>query len=1685
MKQLSIKDYFRPNGRANDGSRPLRGRCEDKNFVCEDTNCQFDTDIFDELIIHEHKIHKRRKNRKSFKVNPEYTFLCELCPLNPTSFHTKLDKIHHLASHHSRFMLGYCPSCKLYTPDFDYKNHAKYHQFVGNEDWLDSTFYPFQNLIKLLENQQFFCSREGSSEKCILDQPGGRFHCSLCGESQVNKTEHQNHINQCIFKGDPVRKKAGRVTTRAQKNNEVTSAETTEKRTLNKEEEKEEEGQGQGRGEDAGDGAPSEGIKPEGPSGMSQNRREIEVADAQSEDELQNKNEVEKRMGPIHYTMNKRDIQRGVGKLISFKSDQYNDDLGRMFSSLKEKLKTCIKEVLEETGQCKIVPNLITLFRKENPIFNDESGSLALTKLRHLLISAQEVNLFTNLDDMLNQWESQFEIKVDEFCENESGYYVLDFLSLQLKIFPFKSFAKVGQLKSGFQIPLGLAKLLGRKWQTKILCPQNSNNNDCILYCIALQWAEIKEKQALFPKKKLTKMAQNRDMDDDFLSKYCSKTMNMLKKKCAAIKFPLSLSKMWIEKFLVALNLSGFCINFFYYDDEINNIIPLHVSSSLEVIQKCISEEFGSNWKETMPERCSKPVYERIMNKFDSYQIDLLCYATPGDSQGFHCALILNFRTTVGDGQLHSENHKKYSVRTFKCRKCYISFTNIRCYFDHTVLCEQYNKENLTMKFPEMVKNKETGKFEPPKATFNESKGRERQVFHSVFDFETEFLDLGNGVKKMLPAMGFYFIFLNVEICEDDLPEAKKIKKKPFPHLVFEGNKCAEELLMHFRQNLMEARDRISQLRKMYDKCALSEEDELRVQKTTHCERCQIKFTDKGNARGPIRDHCHFQPNKLRAILCNKCNQNSRMNYTINFSGFNNVCFDNKIIIKAIFELHKQRTPFHFKISVIPLTIENYLSVRILVFCDSCHQIDRLTGAMSYRKGGTRCGKSHVTVEITDARKYWNTSLDALIESYSHEVRSGEKTAKEAFPMYFRYLENKGVTSFINFDSAIRKGYFPYDHWTASTGKEEDSFLSMKSLPSREQWHNSFWKEGEILGEKEYAWAVEIWEGLAKFHKSKGQEMCMRFYAQYYQISDVLLLSDIILSASNRYFNLFQLEILAFPSLASFSQAIFMNIMQKKGLSIELITNPDLYLMAKNACVGGICGIGEYRSITCNNPLLPNFNSKKPVSILKYFDLNSLYVSCMERFALPRGKYRFLTKNEIQQLFIDICQNEIFRQWTDEGYRSEIDAITGERIQFGLLLELTVTLTSDSQRERFGDLPLFEQKLAVPENWLSPYQKQLYSELGRKLPDSTQRIVLTLHEKTVHCDYRYLKYALELGYKIVSLGRVVEFEQYPFMRPYMNECIKMRRNSKTKVENQMAKNLGNIQFGKKLQSVEGRLDCDFIFSKKQLKKSVKCPRFLNFIEYDDEIGLSVKKRKTIFVDSLPLVGFTILSLSKLQFMKNIYSVYLTPFPAYRIQSKICYLDTDGVAIYHVLDKKEKNLGTFWQALRLISGDMDYSDFPLCHPLFSDPALSQEERNRLITDRENNKKKIGLFASEIGDRVVSSAAFIQPKSYCIEFADESPPKIAMKGARIQKLDLKMKTLKQFIMGEYGKHISYDHVSINGMKQELYIRRTEKNILNRLYTKRYMINGNRTLSYGHPLIQINELLCEMIDKVAKEN
>ena len=1622
--------------------------------------------------MHEIKTHKAKKN---FKVNADRLFLCELCPSNPTSFHTKLDKIQHLASKHFRFIADYCPTCKTHISNLQsfLKGHAKYHESQGKIDWLDTDFYPFMELIKLLKNQKFVCSDDLTPNKCILEQPKIPFHCPLCTEDTKNEDSYQKHINQCIFKN---RMGGGKMTTRGQANRDKEGEQSLEVKNKDGEGKKQPERKAaQAEKGEEGVRAQAE-IKDPPEKGEKNDQSKIEENESRSMSPKADGGEIK----PIIYSMTKRSIRRGVGELISFKSKEYNDDLMRMFFSLRNEIKGTIKTALQTTGQIKVVPNLITLFEKENPIFNSSDGSLALTKLRHLLIPAEEINLFSDLDSIIDDWLSQFENKVEQFCENESGFYVLDFVSLQLKIFSFKSFANAGQLRAGFQIPPSLAKILGMKWRQKMLYPQNSFDADCILYCIAIQLQAMKNNFCQ-SKNDLVKLNISRDFDVSFLSQYCPAMIDSLKIKLKNIRFPLSLSKMWILNFIKAIDLPQYCINFFYFDEEKKHIIPLHVANSIQLLKNCLFNELGPQY-EAQTTKINKNNAKNIMTNFENHHIDLLCYPSQvGKTGEFHCALILNFYLTI--------DIINCTYKRLQCRKCYSSFSRekgIRSYLSHLLLCEQYNKDNLTLVFPQNVLNDKTGKLEPPKLTFNECLGREKKVFHSVIDFETRFVHSKDGQREMVPAMGFYFMFLNVKIFKNDSLQAKRIKQKPFPYLVFEGNECAEKLLMHYKQNLLMVRDRIDELKKIYSKCILSKEDEERVRACVKCERCGVYFSDKrGKTFGPIRDHCYYQPNVLRALLCSQCNMSSRVSYTINLTGFNNVCFDNKIIMKAIFSLYKQRTPFHFKINVIPLTMENYLCIRIHVFCDQCHVINKETGVMSFAPK-KRCNRRHMIVEITDARKYWNTSLDSLIKSYCHEVHSGEKKADEVFPMYHNHLKKIGLLPFIDFDMAIQKQFFPYDHWTATKDEVEqgiDTFLDKKCLPPRETWKNSFWKEDEILGENEYAMAQQMWDGLSKYYASQGVDMTMRLYTFFYQISDVMLLADILASASNRYFDLFQLEILAFPSLASFSQAIFMNILQKKNISIELITNPDIYLMAKNACVGGLVGCGEYRFLSCNNPLLPDYDEKKPISILKNWDVNALYTSIMQNYAMPRAKYRLLNELEIKQLFLNITENQSYKLWDDDGYRSELDVESGNQIPFGFMAELTVTLTSNEYKEKYEDIPLFEEKRVIPPDWLSPYQRRLYAELGQKLPDKTPRIMLTLHEKTVFCDFRYLRFALELGgYKVVAIKRVIEFELSPFMRPYMDEFIKMRKNSKTKVENQMAKNLCNIQFGKKLESKEGRLDCTFIFSDKSLQKMIKCPQFSNYIEYNEEVGVCVRKKKRVYIDTLPLVGFTILSLSKLRFMKNIYSVYLSAFIPYKIRSKVVYWDTDGANIYHELDKKAKSLKPFWDALRSISGSMDLSDFPTDHVLFSDPSLSTSARAQLIQNRENNRKQIGLFSSEIGDRVVKNAAFIQPKSYCINFT-EGPHKVAMKGARLEKLDLKMDVLNKFISGECGKHLSYDHVYIHSMRQSLFISKTQKNILSRLYVKRYMLDGNRSLSYGHPLILIHQIINEMIDEVVR--
>jgi len=61
---------------------------------------------------------------------------------------------------------------------------------------------------------------------------------------------------------------------------------------------------------------------------------------------------------------------------------------------------------------------------------------------------------------------------------------------------------------------------------------------------------------------------------------------------------------------------------------------------------------------------------------------------------------------------------------------------------------------------------------------------------------------------------------------------------------------------------------------------------------------------------------------------------------------------------------------------------------------------------------------------------------------------------------------------------------------------------------------------------------------------------------------------------------------------------------------LDLITDPDMYLMVENNMRGGIATI-SHRHAQANNPLVEGYEPSKPTSYITHLDANNLYGTAM------------------------------------------------------------------------------------------------------------------------------------------------------------------------------------------------------------------------------------------------------------------------------------------------------------------------------------------------------------------------------------------------------------------------------------------------------------------------------------------
>ena len=217
------------------------------------------------------------------------------------------------------------------------------------------------------------------------------------------------------------------------------------------------------------------------------------------------------------------------------------------------------------------------------------------------------------------------------------------------------------------------------------------------------------------------------------------------------------------------------------------------------------------------------------------------------------------------------------------------------------------------------------------------------------------------------------------------------------------------------------------------------------------------------------------------------------------------------------------------------------------------------------------------------------------------------------------------------------------------------------------------------------------------------------------------------------------------------------------------------------------------------------------------------------------------------------------------------------------------------------------------------------------------------------------------GLKLKKVHKVLQFDQKPWLKPYIEMNTELRKKAKNDFEKDFFKLMNNAAFGEPMENVRKHRDIKSVTTDKKRNKSVSEPNY-HAIKWFSENLVATDMRKTKVKMNKPIyVGMAILDISK-TLMYEIWYGYLKP--KYEDRIKLCYTDTESLIPFittkdfyeDITDDVEKRF--------------DMSDYKIDRPL----------------PTGKNKKAIGLMKDELKGRIMTEFVALRPKTYAYQIDD---------------------------------------------------------------------------------------------------
>ena len=615
-----------------------------------------------------------------------------------------------------------------------------------------------------------------------------------------------------------------------------------------------------------------------------------------------------------------------------------------------------------------------------------------------------------------------------------------------------------------------------------------------------------------------------------------------------------------------------------------------------------------------------------------------------------------------------------------------------------------------------------------------------------------------------------------------------------------------------------------------------------------------------------------------------------------------------------------------------------------------------------------------------DSLQFMNSSLDNLIKNLPDEA--------------FKYTKQEFEKE--QFNLMKQKGIYPYDHMDSF-----DRFNETK-LPVQQDFYSIL--NNEHISDEQYKHAQNVWNTFNL--KTMGD------YHDLYLKSDILLLADVFENFRKTCLQYYQLD----PCHYFTSPGLSWDAMLKMtDIKLELMVDIDMFQFIEKGMRGGISYIAN-RYGKANNKYMKNHDEKAPTKYIMYLDANNLYGWAMSQY-LPTGNFKWLSQNQIEKTNLG--------KYTENSKK-------------GLILEVDLEYPQELH-DLHNDYPLGPEQIKVAKDMLSDYCKKIADKFNIS-SGLVHKLIPSLNDKEKYIlHYRNLQSYLSLGLKLKKIHRVLQFDQSPWLKQYIDLNTQKRTHAKNSFEKDFFKLMNNSVFGKTMENIRKRVDVRLVTSKEKLLKLASKPTYVSSKIFNENLVAVHKIKETLTMNRPAYVGMCILDLSK-TLMYDFHYNYIKH--KYGNKAKLLFTDTDSLT-YEIETNDAYN--DFFKD----KSKFDNSDYPENSPYF----------NKI------NKKIIGKFKDEAAGVPVVEFIGLRSKVYSYLKDNDVCGKTA-------------KGIKKYIITKNIKHEDYKEVLFNNKQMHHTIKTIRSNNhqlgsfeLNKISLscfddKRFIHeNGITSYAYGH--------------------